>query len=183
MPGAVAGWVALCERFGKLPFADLLEPAIEIAERGYLVPIIVQQKWVGGHAASSARCRASPRRSCRGAGAPEVGELFPFPAAARALRAIAATQGRARSTAARSRRRSTAIRAANGGGITASDFAAYQPEWVEPIGSDYRGYTLHEIPPNGQGIAALIALGILRQFDIERCRSTAPSRSTCRSRR
>ena len=73
---------------------------------------------------------------------------------------------------------------AHGGAMRAADLAAYQPEWVEPIGIDYHGYRLHEMPPNGQGIAALIALGILEHFDIgEICRSTAWRRSTCRSRR
>jgi len=97
---------------------------------------------------------------------PEVGERFAFPAAARALKAIAATRGAAlyggeiaAAAAAHSR--------AHGGAIEASDFASYQPEWVEPIGIDTYGHRLHEIPPNGQGIAALVALGILRHFDIE----------------
>ncbi len=67
--------------------------------------------------------------------------------------------------------------------MTAADLAAYQPEWVEPLAQDYRGHTLHEIPPNGQGIAALMALGMLRALRPgAHCRSTARRRSTCRSR-
>jgi gamma-glutamyltranspeptidase/glutathione hydrolase len=66
--------------------------------------------------------------------------------------------------------------------VTEADFANYHPEWVTPIARDYRGHTLHEIPPNGQGIAALIALGILDHFDLASCRWTAAPASTCRSK-
>ncbi|MBX9613452.1 MAG: gamma-glutamyltransferase family protein [Burkholderiales bacterium] len=164
VPGAVAGWVALSERFGKLPFADLLEPAIDIAERGYLVPTVVQQKWAA--ATPELRGEAGFAQSFLPWGrAPEVGELFQFKAAARGLRAIAETRGAAYYGG----EIAEAIQkfsASHGGSITAKDFADYRPEWVAPIGQDYRGHTLHEIPPNGQGIAALIALGILDQFDL-----------------
>ncbi|MDP2064700.1 MAG: gamma-glutamyltransferase family protein [Burkholderiaceae bacterium] len=164
VPGAVAGWVALSERFGKLPFADLMEPAIDIAERGYLVPTVVQQKWAA--ATAELRGEAGFAQSFLPWGrAPEVGELFQFKAAARGLRAIAETRG----SAYYGGEIAEAIQkfsASHGGSITAKDFADYRPEWVAPIGQDYRGHTLHEIPPNGQGIAALIALGILDQFDL-----------------
>jgi gamma-glutamyltranspeptidase/glutathione hydrolase len=156
--------VALSKRFGKLPFADLMAPAIEIAERGYLVPVVVQQKW----AAATPELQSQPgfaQAFMPWGRAPQVGELFQFPAAARALRAIAATRGEA-FTAARSPRPWPRLRKAHGGSLTPGDLARYQPEWVTPIARDYRGYTLHEIPPNGQGIAALIALGILEQFDL-----------------
>ena len=164
VPGAVASWVAMSERFGKLPFADLLEPAIEIAERGYLVSVVVQQKW----AAAADEMKSLPgfaQGFLPWGRAPQVGELFQFKAAARGLRAIAQTKGQAfygGEMAHTLEKFSTA----NGGSLKASDFAAYQPEWVTPIGKNYRGHTLHEIPPNGQGIAALIALGILDKFDL-----------------
>lgn len=164
VPGAVASWVALSERFGKLPFADLMAPAIEIAERGYLLPIVVQQKW----AAATPELRSQPgfaEAFLPWGRAPEVGELFRFASAARGLRAIAQSKGAAfyGGEIAQAIER---FAAQNGGSITARDFAAYKPEWVTPIGKNYRGYTLHEIPPNGQGIAALIALGILDKFDL-----------------
>jgi gamma-glutamyltranspeptidase / glutathione hydrolase len=156
--------VALSERFGKLPFADLLEPAIDIAERGYLLPVVVQRKWVAaipelGHMPGFAESFLPWGRS------PNVGELFQFKGAARALRAIAETRGQAfyGGEIAQAIEKFAAL---NGGSITARDFAAFKPEWVAPLGKDYRGYTLHEIPPNGQGIAALIALGILQNFDM-----------------
>ena len=164
VPGAVASWVALSERFGKLPFADLMAPAIETAERGYLVPPVVQQKWE----AATSLLQSQPgfaQGFLPWGRAPEVGELFRFAAAARAFKSIAASKGESfyrGEIAAAIEKFSTA----NGGSLKASDLANWKPEWVEPISRDYRGYTLHEIPPNGQGIAALIALGILEKFDI-----------------
>ncbi|MBS0447064.1 MAG: gamma-glutamyltransferase family protein [Proteobacteria bacterium] len=165
VPGAVAGWVALSERFGKLSFADLLQPAIEVAERGYAVPIVVQQKW----AAAVPLLDRQPgyRESFMPWGrAPNVGEQFRFPAAARALKLIAETRGEAyyRGEIAAALERHAR---AHGGAMTAADLAAFRPEWVEPIGQDYLGHTLHEIPPNGQGIAALMALGIAGRLDID----------------
>jgi gamma-glutamyltranspeptidase/glutathione hydrolase len=164
VPGAVASWMALSERFGKLPFADLLEPAIDIAERGYLLPVVIHGKWVapldelGGQPGFAKAFLPWGR-------APRLGELFQFPAAAKALRLIAQTRGEAfyRGEIAQALGR---FMGENGGALTAADMAAFKPEWVKPISRDYRGHTLHEIPPNGQGIAALIALGILEHFDV-----------------
>jgi gamma-glutamyltranspeptidase/glutathione hydrolase len=170
VPGAVAGWVALSRRFGKLPFEDLMQPAIEVAERGYAVPVIVQQKWA--NAASLPELTTQPgfaETFLQGPGwsgrAPNVSELFRLPDAAKTLRLIGKTKGEAfyRGEVAAA---AAAHAKAHGGAMTAGDFAAYQPEWVTPLAQDYRGYTLHEIPPNGQGIAAQIALGILQHFDI-----------------
>lgn len=164
VPGAVASWVAMSERFGKLPFEDLLQPAIEIAERGYLMPVVVQQKWE----AAVAEIHNQPGFAevfMPWGRAPAVGELFQFPSAAKGLRAIAKTKGQALygGEIAEALARHAA---ANGGSLSVKDLADYRPEWVTPIAKHYRGYTLHEIPPNGQGIAALIALGILSNFDL-----------------
>lgn len=164
VPGAVGSWVALSERFGKLPFADLMEPAIEIAERGYLLPPVVQQKW----AAATNELKSLPgfaQSFLPWGRAPNIGELFQFKAAAKALRAIAQSKGAAY-YGGEIARAIEKFSAQNGGSITARDFENYRPEWVKPIARDYRGYTLHEIPPNGQGISALMALGILDKFDI-----------------
>ena len=164
VPGAVSSWVTMSERFGKLPFADLMEPAIEIAERGYLLPPVVQQKWE----AATDELKGQPgfaNAFLPWGRAPKVGELFQFKAAAKGLRAIAESRGQAY-YGGEIARAIEKFSAQNGGSITARDFEAYQPEWVKPISKDYRGYTLHEIPPNGQGISALIALGILDKFDV-----------------
>ncbi|MDB5856793.1 MAG: gamma-glutamyltranspeptidase precursor (Gamma-glutamyltransferase)-like protein [Ramlibacter sp.] len=164
VPGAVATWMALSERHGKLPFADLLQPAIEIAERGYLMPVVVQQKWAAATPEMGSLPGFAQTFLPRGR-APKVGELFQFPAAARALRAIAQTKGKAfyEGEIAEALAR---FSKENGGAHTLQDFASFRPEWVEPLGRNYRGYTLHEIPPNGQGIAALMALGIAEKFDL-----------------
>jgi len=164
IPGAVSAWVALSERFGKLPFEDLLQPAIEIAERGYLLPVVVQQKW----AAATPELQSLPgfaQSFLPWGRAPNVGELFKFPAAARGLRLIAQTKGQAfyGGEIAQALAR---FSAENGGSHQVSDFAQFKPEWVTPLAKNYRQHTLHEIPPNGQGIAAQIALGILENFDL-----------------
>ena len=141
-----------------------MQPAIDIAERGYLLPVVVQQKWAAAaeelHSQPGFAAHFMPRGR-----APGVGELFQFPAAARGLRAIAQSGGEAfyRGEIAQALERFSDN---HGGSLRASDLAAYQPEWVKPLAQNYRGYTLHEIPPNGQGIAALIALGILGRFDM-----------------
>lgn len=164
VPGAVASWVALSERFGKLPFEDLMQPAIEMAERGYLLPVVVQQKW----AAATPELQNLPgfaQSFLPWGRAPQVGELFQFAAAAKGLRAIAKTKGQA-FYGGEIAQAIEKFSAQHGGSISAADFAAFKPEWVTPIAQNYRGYSLHEIPPNGQGIAALIALGILENFDV-----------------
>jgi gamma-glutamyltranspeptidase/glutathione hydrolase len=164
VPGAVSAWVVLSERFGRLPFADLMAPAAEIAERGYAVPVVVQRKW----AAAVAELQGQPGFAgsfLPNGRAPQVGELFRFPAAARALRAIGDTRGAAfyQGEIAQAIAR---FSAAQGGSLTEADLAAHRPEWVTPLAQDYRGYSLHEIPPSGQGIAAQMALGMLQHFDL-----------------
>ena len=166
VPGAVSAWMALSQRFGKLPFADLMAPAIETAERGYAVPVIVQHKWTAAAALPELTGQPGFAQTFLPHGRqPHVGERFAFPDAARSLKLIAETKGEAfyrgeiaAAIAAHAR--------AHGGAMTEADLAAHQADWVGTISQDYRGHTLHEIPPNGQGIAALIALGILQHFDI-----------------
>ncbi len=166
VPGAVASWVALSEKFGKLPFADLLAPAIDIAERGYAVPVIVQHKWQLAFTVKELISQPGFADVFLPKGRiPEVGELMRMPGAAKALRLIAQTKGAAfyQGEIAQAIERHARE---HGGAMRAADLAAYKPEWVEPIGIDYHGHRLHEIPPNGQGIAALMALGILEHFNI-----------------
>jgi gamma-glutamyltranspeptidase/glutathione hydrolase len=164
VPGVVSAWVALSERFGRLPFAELFEPAIEYADRGYLVSPVIARQW------SDAVARLQEQRTFRaafmpGGRAPLPGELFRFPDQARTLERIAETRGEAfyRGDLAA---RIVAASDAERGAMSAEDLASHQPDWVEPIDVDYRDHRLHEIPPNGQGIAALIALGILRELDL-----------------
>ena len=164
IPGVVAGWAALHARYGKLPFADLMEPAIEIAERGYAVPPVVAQKW----AAAVPELKDQPgfaQTFMPNGRAPHVGERFVFKDAADTLRRIGATLGRDLYEGQTAEKVIDFLRA-NGGAHTLEDLRNYRPDWVTPISKNYRGYTLHEIPPNGQGISALMALGILEHFDL-----------------
>jgi len=159
VPGAVAGWVALSKRFGKLPFAQLLEPAIELAQRGYGVSVVTADKWQ--RQVPGLRDQPGFAEHFMPFGrAPAPGERFAFPDAARTLRLIAQTHGDAfyKGEVAE---KLAAHAAANGGAMTVADLAGYQADWVTPIQKDFAGHTVHEIPPNGQGIAALMAMGML----------------------
>jgi gamma-glutamyltranspeptidase/glutathione hydrolase len=169
VPGALAGWEQLHKRFGSLPLGDLLQPAIEIAERGYAMAPVVAHKW----AAAIPELRDQPgfaQAFMPHGRAPEIGEIFRFKAAAKTLKTIAKSGIRefyegeiAQAIAQHS--------SSNGGSMTLEDLAQYRPDWVGTIqqeiqGVDGKTYAMHEIPPNGQGIGALIALGILQNFDL-----------------
>jgi gamma-glutamyltranspeptidase / glutathione hydrolase len=164
VPGAVAGWVALSQRFGRLPFGDLIQPAIELAERGYGVGVVTADKW----ARAEPLLRDQPGFAAaflpRGR-APTPGERFVFTEAGATLRRIAETRGEAfyRGEVAE---RLVAHCREHGGAMTLADLAGYAPDWVEPIAMDFAGHRVHQIPPNGQGIAALMALGMLRHHDL-----------------
>lgn len=164
VPGVVAGWAALHEKLGKLPFEQLFEPAIEIAERGYAVPPVVAHKWAA--AADELKSQPGYAQAFLPEGrAPKVGEHFRFPDAANTLRRIAESKGRDFYEGELAER-IAAFSKECGGAMTLEDLRNYRPDWVKPISKSYRGYELHEIPPNGQGIAALIALGIVERFDM-----------------
>ncbi|MVW72946.1 MULTISPECIES: gamma-glutamyltransferase [unclassified Bordetella] len=164
VPGVVAGWAALHEKFGKLPFADLFEPAIEIAERGYAVPPVVAHKWAA--AIDDLRDQPGYAQTFMPNGrAPKPGEHFRIPEAAYTLRRIAATGGRDYYEG-EIAEKIVAFAKECGGAMTLDDLRNYKPDWVKPISKSYGGYELHEIPPNGQGIAALMALGICSHFDL-----------------
>ncbi|MBV8633367.1 MAG: gamma-glutamyltransferase family protein [Burkholderiaceae bacterium] len=166
VPGAVAGWVALSDKLGKLPFEDLLEPAIDLAARGHLVSPIVQGKWANAVPLLQDQPGYAQAFMPHGR-APHIGEQFVFAEASTTLEKIAATKGDAyyRGELAQKLARHAAE---HSGSMTEADLAGYQPEWVTPIQKDFAGHTVHEIPPNGQGIAALMALGMLESLDITR---------------
>jgi gamma-glutamyltranspeptidase / glutathione hydrolase len=166
VPGAVAAWGALHERFGKLPFADLLQPAIEVAERGHAVAPIVAHKWAANAPALANQPGFADAFLPHGR-VPKIGEKFVFKAAAATLRSLAEHGARSFYEGAIAEK-IAAFSKDGGGAMTLEDLAAYRPEWVTPISKRYRGYDVHELPPNGQGIAALIALGIIGNFDLAR---------------
>jgi gamma-glutamyltranspeptidase/glutathione hydrolase len=164
VPGAVSAWVALSERYGKLPFADLFEPAIRYATEGYMVSPTISRLWANQVPQLKDVPGFAEHFMPRGR-APEVSEKFTAPAHARTLKRIAETRGEAFYRGDLAQRMVEHARK-HGGAMTTEDLAAHSADWVEPLAHDYRGCTLHEIPPNTQGIAAQIALGILEGFDL-----------------
>ena len=164
IPGAVSGWVALSRRFGKLPFADVFANAIAYARDGYAVSPVIAEKWAKAVPILGEVPGFAEHFMPRGR-ALEAGELFSSPAMANSLEQIAKTGGEAFYRGALAEKMVAHSRA-NGGAHTLEDFATHTCDWVAPIGVDYRGYIVHELPPNGQGIAALMVLGMLREFEL-----------------
>jgi gamma-glutamyltranspeptidase/glutathione hydrolase len=164
IPGAVSGWVALSQRYGKLRFADLFEPAIGYARDGYLVSPIVAAKWALAAPLMPQDLGFAEHFLPHGR-APVIAEKFASPDMARTLERIAATRGDAfyRGELAQAM---VAHAQAHGAAHALADFADHTCDWVTPLALDYRGVDVREIPPNGQGIAALMALGIIANFDL-----------------
>jgi gamma-glutamyltranspeptidase/glutathione hydrolase len=164
VPGQVAGWAELSQRFGKLPFSTLFEPAIAYAEDGFAVSPTIARQWAGQ--APQLKDQHGYAQAFLPTGeAPRAGELWRFPEQAATLRRIASSMGKDFYEGELAER-IAAFAADTGGAITRADLAAHRCEWVEPLSMNYRGdYALHELPPNGQGIAALMALGMLDTFD------------------
>src|SRR5690625_5277743 len=165
VPGAVAGWAALSHRFGRLPFRELFESAISYAADGYLLSPITAAAW---QRAAAGPLKDQPdfvREFTSEGRAPQAGELIRLPGHARSLQLIADSGGREfyeGSLAAK-----IAAHARSGGSwLSEADLAAHQPDWVDTIHVGFAGSELHELPPNGQGIAALTALGLLQHTDI-----------------
>ena len=159
VPGAVAGWSMLSERFGKLPLADVLAPAIAVAEEGFPVSEITAAEWEGSAALLQAT-EESARVYLPGGWAPRVGQMFRNPDLAASYRTLA-DEGREAFYRGRIAQRIVSCSAYHGGALTSSDLAAYNAEWVTPLSTTYRGWTVYELPPNGQGIAALMMLNLL----------------------
>src|SRR5881296_1658469 len=164
VPGCVSAWAELSKRFGNLPFDKLFEPAIEYAANGFPVSPFVAERWDPQVPELSGQ-PGFAEAFLPGGRAPRAGEIFRFPDQAKTLEKIAATKGEAfyRGEIAE---KIAAHAKANGGAMTRADLAAHTNDWVGTISQDYRGLTVHEIPPNGQGIVCLIALGILSNFDV-----------------
>jgi len=164
VPGCVSAWVELHAKWGKLPFERLFERAIRYGREGFLVSPTIAGQW----AKQVPELKEQPgfADAFLPDGRPPVaGQRFKFFKHADALEQIASTRGEAfyRGTLAD---RIEQHAAKHGGAMKASDMAAHKSDWVKPLEMSYRGYTLHEIPPNGQGIVALMALGMLEHFDL-----------------
>jgi gamma-glutamyltranspeptidase/glutathione hydrolase len=164
VPGCVSAWVELHQKFGKLPFKRLFEPAIHYGREGFLLSPTIAGQWEK----QVAELKDQPgfaKAFMPGGRAPRAGERFKFKEHALALEQVASTKGKAFYRGELAEKIEAAARK-QGGALRASDLAAHQSDWVKPLQMDYRGYALHEIPPNGQGIVALMALGMLEHFDM-----------------
>jgi gamma-glutamyltranspeptidase/glutathione hydrolase len=159
VPGVVAGWSQLHQRFGRLPWKDVFQPAIFYAEQGYPVPELIHGFWEPS-THDLMEDGESGRVFLPNGKAPAVGEVFQNHDLAKALRLIAGEGASAfyRGDIARA---ILSTSQALGGTMAADDLAQFSPEWVEPISTTYRGWTIYELPPNGQGMAALEILNIM----------------------
>lgn len=164
VPGAIDAFFEVHQRHGVLPFADLFEAAIHYASEGFPVSEIIATQWQAAVPLLS-RWPSSAQTYLIDGKAPRAGDVHRQPALARTLQLLAA-EGRDAFYRGDIARRIVQFSQANGGFFELEDFATHTTEWVEPIGTDYRGYRVLELPPNGQGITALIALNILEGFDL-----------------
>jgi len=163
-PGVVAGWDALRRRFGAMPFSQLLAPAIFYADHGFPVTEVIAAHWAGA-APMLSEHPAAAKTFLIGGRAPKTGELFRNPDLARSLRLIA-DQGKDAFYQGAIAEALLEISARHGGAFTAADLAEFEPEWVDPIHTTYRAWTILELPPNGVGIAALMMLNIMEQYPL-----------------
>ena len=165
VPGAVSTWIALSQKFGKLPFADLFEPAIRYARDGFQVGTKTASIW-SWSVDSFAHFNAFQEHFAPRGRSPNPGEIFERPDLVETLTDIAYTKGEslyrgrlADAIVAQSQR--------EGGAMALDDLANHSVLWTDPIAQPYRDVVLHEIPPNGQGLAAQIALSILEHLDVQ----------------
>lgn len=161
VPGQVAGWVDLSRRFGALPFADLFTDAIRHARDGFPVSPVIARQWQ--QAVADLHMHPGFDAFMPQGRAPATGEIWRFPDQADTLEEIASTEGASFYTG-RLADALIAFSNLHGGAMTKADLAAHASTWVEPIAVDFHGHRVHEIPPNGQGLAALLALGILERL-------------------
>jgi len=164
VPGSVDGWQKMLDRFGKKKLNEVLAPAIQIAEDGYPVT-----EWIAQHFAANVDLlrdnEAAAKAFLISDRAPRLGEIVRNPDLAWSLRQIA-QGGRDAFYRGEITKRILALSARHGGVLTAKDFSDYSSEWVEPISTTYRGWTVYEMPPNGQGIGALEMLNLMERFDL-----------------
>ncbi len=164
VPGAVDGWFELHARYGRLPMAQLLQPAIEYAEKGFPVTEYIAYLWAE-NVESRKEFPGVRETYMPGGKAPKTGDVFKNPNLANTYRQIA-DGGRDAFYKGDIAKKIDAYMAEQGGFLTYDDLAKHQSEWVTPLSTNYRGYDVYELPPNGQGVVALQMLNILEGYDI-----------------
>lgn len=172
VPGAVDGWFALHDRFGEMDMARVLQPTIDYAESGFPLTELIAWYWQRSTPTLSAFPGFAEQFTQNGR-APKKGEIWKNPNLANTLKALA-TGGRDAFYKGDIARVIGEYMQANGGFLSYDDLASHQGEWVEPASTNYRGYDVWELPPNGQGIAALQILNILEGFDLSQYQQTDP---------
>jgi gamma-glutamyltranspeptidase / glutathione hydrolase len=171
VPGAVDGWSKLLSRFGTKKFSEVLAPAIHYAKDGFPVPELDAEYW----AEEDKKLHSDPNAAATfliDGHTPSVGEIFRNPDVAHSLQLVA-DGGRDAYYKGEIAGRIVATSALLGGTMSAEDLADFSSEWVEPISTTYRDWTVYEIPPNGQGIAALEMLNIMETFPLKQFQNTA----------
>jgi gamma-glutamyltranspeptidase/glutathione hydrolase len=162
-PGCVAGWDALRKRFGTKPFSELLAPAAFYAENGFPLPEIGARSWISQALLNKPGYKETYMPTGE---RPQLGDVFKNTALGESLRMVAA-DGRDGYYKSKFTERLVKFLQEQGGAHTLSDFAEFEPEWVEPISTTYRGWQVYELPPNGQGVAALSMLNIMEKFPLK----------------
>lgn len=166
VPGCVSGWETFRARFGTRPLATLLAAAIEAAEEGAPVPEVIAGYWKAAEPALQATPDAAATLLIDGRRAPRLGEVMKLPRLAATMRLIA-QNGPGAFYKGPTAQAIVAFSEKNGGYFSLADFAEHTDEWIDPVSTNYRGYDVWELPPNGQGIAVLQMLNVLEQFDIK----------------
>lgn len=168
VPGVPAAWAELSKKFGKLSMAETLKPAIRYAEEGYPLSPILGKYWKLAYNKFKQNFTSEEYQAwfdlfAPNGKAPEIGEMWASPGHAATLKDIGETDARSFYEGPIAEKIDTYMKQ-HGGFLTKEDLAAYKPEWVEPISTHYKGYDVWEIPPNGQGIVALMALNIFSKM-------------------
>ncbi|MCF7931150.1 MAG: gamma-glutamyltransferase [Acholeplasmataceae bacterium] len=171
VPGAVAGWAEMSKKFGKLAFSEVLKPAINYAKNGFAVSPTVAQYWKSAHKIYQSHLKGEEysywfETFLSDGQAPNEGDLFYLKDHAKTLEDIANTDGNSFYHG-EIADKIDAFSKKYGGYLRKSDLERYQPQWVKPISVSYKGYNVWEIPPNGQGLVALMALNIIEDFNFK----------------
>jgi gamma-glutamyltranspeptidase / glutathione hydrolase len=172
VPGAVDGWQKLLDRFGTKKFPEVLAPAIHVAEQGFAVPEWVSNLWINNADEVLRKFDGSGQLYLNNGQPLHTGEVFKNPDLAASLRLIA-SGGRDAFYKGELANKFVQLSQKLDGVMTLNDLAAYSSEWVEPISTTYRGWTVYELPPNGQGVAALEMLNIMETFPLQRIPASA----------